>query len=316
MLEALKFVQGAVARKDYVAALTHFDIRDGRIKGYNGSLALCSPIDLSLNVKPKATQLVKAIQTCQTTTQINLTPTGRLSIKSGKFRAHVDCIEEDFPDVEPEGEMVDLDGHLLEAIKILNPFIAEDASRPWARGILLNGQSAFATNNVALIEYWLGYTFPYIINLPKPAVQELIRIGKEPERVQVAGGSITFHYEGGRWLRTQTYSTDWPDIGAILGRESNPSPLTPDFFEALEALAPFTNELEQVFFLEGALATEKDAGTGARVDIQGLPNGPAFNIKQLQLLDKVATKIDFTQYPKPCIFYGDKLRGAVVGMRV
>ena len=127
MLDTLKFVRGAVAAKDFVPALTHFQIANGFIKGYNGSIGLCSPIELDLDVKPRAAQFIKAIQTCKSTVQLSLTTNGRLSIKSGAFKAFINCIEEDFPDIKPSGEVVQLDGKLLRAIKVLNKFIAEDA---------------------------------------------------------------------------------------------------------------------------------------------------------------------------------------------
>ena len=44
MLKALKFVQGAVSKKDLVPALTHFRIENGTVRSYNGMLALCTPI--------------------------------------------------------------------------------------------------------------------------------------------------------------------------------------------------------------------------------------------------------------------------------
>lgn len=315
MLDALKFVQGAVAKKDFIPALTHFHISGGFIKGYNGSLALCSPIDLDLEVTPKAAQFIKAIATCKDTVQLNMTPAGRLSIKSGSFRAFVDCIDEAYPDVQPEGEVLELDGALLEALKKLNPFIAEDASRQWARGILFRGSSAFATNNVTLVEYWLGYNFPVEVNIPKPAVQELLRIGEEPTKVQVCENSVTFHYASGRWLRTQTYSTQWPDVAKILDRDSTQRPFPEGFFEALADLLPFADNLERVYFLNTRMATTPVEGLGASVDLVGLPEQGIYNIRQLQLLEAVAETIDLSQYPAPCLFYGDRVRGAIVGMR-
>lgn len=315
MLDALKFVQGAVAKKDFVQALTHFHISGGFIKGYNGSLALCSPIDLDLEATPKADPFIKAIATCKDTVQLNMTPAGRLSIKSGSFRAFVDCIDEAYPDIQPEGEVLELDGTLLEALKKLNPFIAEDASRQWARGILFRGRSAFATNNVTLVEYWLGYNFPVEVNIPKPAVQELIRIGEEPTKVQVCENSVTFHYASGRWLRTQTYSTQWPDVAKILDRDSTQQPFPEGFFEALADLLPFADDLERVYFLNTRMATTPVEGLGASVDLVGLPEQGIYNIRQLQLLEAVAETIDLSQYPAPCLFYGDRVRGAIVGMR-
>ncbi len=42
MLDTLKFIQGAVARKDHVPALVHFRIAGGRIRGFNGTLSLAA----------------------------------------------------------------------------------------------------------------------------------------------------------------------------------------------------------------------------------------------------------------------------------
>lgn len=315
MLDALKFVQGAVAKKDFVQALTHFHISGGFIKGYNGSLALCSPIDLDLEVTPKAVQFIKAIATCKDTVQLNVTPAGRLAIKSGSFKAFVDCIDGPYPDIQPEGEVLELDGTLLKALKVLNPFIADDASRQWARGILFRGPSAYATNNVTLVEYWLGYNFPVEVNIPEPAVRELLRIGEEPTKVQVCENSATFHYASGRWLRTQTYSTQWPDMGKILNRDSTQQPFPEGFFEALVDLLPFADDLDRVYFLGTRIATALADGLGASVDLAGLPEQGVYNIKQLQLLEDIAETIDLSQYPAPCLFYGDRVRGAIVGMR-
>lgn len=103
MIEALKFVRGAVAKKDFVPALTHFRIENGSIKGYNGTIGLCSPIALDLDASPKALPFIKAIETCRDTVSMHLTGAGRLAVKSGKFRAYVECTPEPFPDVTPTG---------------------------------------------------------------------------------------------------------------------------------------------------------------------------------------------------------------------
>jgi hypothetical protein len=36
----------------------------------------------------------------------------------------------------------------------------------------------------------------------------------------------------------------------------------------------------------------------------------------LKLLEGVATHADFTRYPNPTLFFGDRLRGAIIGMRM
>lgn len=316
MLSSLKFVQGAVAKKDFVPALNHFRIEGGRVKGYNGMIALCGPIDLDLAITPLAQPFIKAIQACQDTISLHMTPAGRLSIKSGKFKAFVDCIEEPYPGVEPEGHEVKLDGKFLDAVKLLAPFIAEDASRPWARGILFRGASAYATNNVVIVEHWLGYNFPVAINVPRQAVVELLRIGEEPERLQVTENNVTFHFPGGRWLRTQTYSLEWPEIARVLDVEANAIPFPENLFSAVETLLPFVDEVPKIHFAaNGSIATSIHEGQGATVELPPFGATGVFNIHQFLLLAGVATRMDLTRYPAPCIFYGDRIRGALVGMR-
>lgn len=315
MLDALRFVQGAVAKKDFVPTLQHFHIQGGTIRGYNGMMGLCCPIDLNLDVCPKALPFIKAIQTCRDTIAIHVTTTGRLAIKSGSFKAFVDCITEPFPEMQPEGQIVPLNGELLGVMKLLSRFIAEDASRPWARGILLRNQSAFATNNVCLIEYWLGYDFPARINIPKAAVTELLRINEEPTHLQVSDNNVTFHFGGDRWLRTQTYPTDWPDLGKIFDMPATLVPVPEGLWQGLEDLAPFADELERVFIKDRAIATSRADGGGAEVDLAGVNVPACFSIKQLRLLEGVALSIDLSSYPAPCAFRGERIRGAIVGMR-
>lgn len=316
MLDVLKFVQGAVAKKDFVQALTHFEIKDGAIKGYNGSISLYSPIDLDIEATPKAVPFIKAIQTCKDeTTQLAKTPTGRLSIKSGAFRAYIECTGDPFPDVGPEGTEMPLKGSFLDAIKVLVPFIAEDASRPWARGILFRGKSAYATNNVLLLQHWLDLEFPVEVNIPRMAILELIRIGEPPVAMRVADTSVTFMYGSGRWLRTQVHSTQWPDVDQILERPSNLAVPPAGFFEAAEDLKPFVNDLSQLFFIGDELATSLEDGVGARVQLgESLPKG-IYNVEQLLKLKDLAKYIDFSQYPQATLFQGDNVRGAIIGMR-
>jgi DNA polymerase III sliding clamp (beta) subunit (PCNA family) len=316
MLSKLKFVQGAVSKKDFLPALTHFRIQDGTVRSFNGTLALCSPIPLDIDCVPKAESLVRAIQHCDETVTLSLTPTGKLSVRSGAFKALIDCVQEDTPHVVPEGERFDFDGEaLLTAIKTVAPFIGDDASRPWSNGVLLLGQSAFATNNITLVEYWVGSAFPICCNVPRAAIKEMLRIGEPPIWAQATDNSITFHYSGERWIRSQLFETQWPDLSKVLGAESNLAPIDERLFAALVKLKPFADKLGRVFLKDGVVSTHEQHTEGASFDIPDLQVEGIYQIEMLALLQGVAQQIDFGAYPKPCMFQGERLRGAIVGMR-
>ena len=316
MLDAIRFTQGAVAKKDFVAALTHFKIQGGRITGTNGSLTLSSPIDVDIDVMPKAVDFIKAVQTCKDTITLHMTPAAKLAVKSGAFKANIDCVTEGFPDSVPEGVLITPRGDLLVSLRKIFPFIAEDASRQWARGILLRGQSAFATNNVVLAEVWLGHEVPCEVNIPKTAVAEFLRIGEEPTQLQVSDNSLTFHYAGGRWLKTQLYSTEWPDLSKVLDLPANPTPPPAGLWEALDSIKPFVNKTGAAYLLDGRVQTERVDEVGASAEVVGMSCDAVYHIDQLLRLRDLVTHIDLTTYPAPSIFYGEGVRGAIIGMRL
>lgn len=317
MKEALQFVKGAIGRKDFVPELTHFNISDGRIVGYNGDMAISAPIGVDIRAKPHAQTFIKAVNSAKEEVALSLTKSGRLSLKSGKFRALIDCLQGDESRfIIPEGEVIDLGENFIDCLKALSPFIGIDASRPWATGIMLRSGSALATNNICLVEYWHGNTLPFPINIPKPAIAELIRIGESPAKVQVTQNSISFHFSGNRWLRTQLLVAGWPDqVGSILDCEGSPQVVPEGLWEALETLKPFTDDSSRVFFTAMGIATSFEPEVATTVDVAGIHAGPCFHHSMISLLDGTATEIDFTTYPKPCKFYGDKMRGVIVGLR-
>lgn len=319
MLSALKFCAGSVAKKDFVAALTHFRIENGTVRGFNGTLALCSPLPFDIACKPKADMLIKAIANCEDTVQLSLTKAGRLTVKSGVFKAHIDCVEGNTPHVEPEGEIVNFDGNaLLAGIKIVAPFIGEDASRVWAQGILFKDKSLFATNNIILVQYYTGVNFPVDVNLPRAAIKEMLRINEAPLFAQVATNSITFHYSGDRWLRTQLYSTEWPDLSRILDGESVQAPFDTRLFKGLDVIKPFVDKLGSVWFDgSGNISTHLDESEGASYHVPDLQWEGRYNNEMLKLLDGAVETIDWSLYPGACMFRGhkNKLRGAIIGMK-
>ena len=316
MLNELKFVQGAISAKDFIPALTHVRIENGTVRSFNGLLALCTPIQLDIDCTPKAHPLIKAIGNCDETVTLTMTPGGKLSVKSGSFKALIECIQEETPHVHPEGEIVNFSGEqLIAAFKAMYDFIGDDASRPWSNGILLKGQSAFATNNVTLVEYWIGDAFPHECNIPRACIKEMLRIGEPPIYAQLSDNNITFHYTGDRWIRSQLFSTEWPDLSKVLDAESNPFPINEELFGALDKLKSFVDKQGRIYFTEGAISTSTDENEGASFALDNHASEGIYNIEMLYLLKGVAKSIDWAAYPRPCIFMGERLRGAIVGMR-
>ncbi|PWI52046.1 hypothetical protein, partial [Sulfoacidibacillus thermotolerans] len=111
LLDALKFVQGSVAKKELQEGLTHFRIVNGTVRGFNGTISLCSPVPLNIDCTPKAEPMLKAIAACDEAVQMTMLANGKLSIKSGGFKVSVDTLQKPTAHVEPDGTIPDITGH-------------------------------------------------------------------------------------------------------------------------------------------------------------------------------------------------------------
>ena len=312
LLQALKFVSGAVATTDYVPALQHVSIAGGRIRAFNGHVALSCPCPLDLQCAPRADLFGKAIAACTDVAQLSLEADGRLCVHSGAFRAFVPCAVDTFPNVQPEGDWLPIafGQKLLEAIATLEPFVSRATDKPWANGILLAATSAFATNNTTLIEYWVGEKLPQVC-IPLAAVKELLRVKMLPEKIQASDRAITFHFPGNAWMRAALAPTSWPaSLSILLSRQSSGKEwceTNAAFFQALEQIKTVSNENLLVF------SKDKLSVTMAEVNLPGIPEGPRFSLQQLLALKDVAIAIDFGAYPEPCGFCGQHTRGVIMG---
>ncbi len=320
MLEALKFVQRGVARRDLVPGLTHFRIKDKRVTGFNGAYALSAPVDIGFNVAPAAGVFIKALDACEDVITLQMDG-ANLLVRSGNFRTVVPCIDLDtVPETLPEGEVIPTHESILAALGALKPFVGIDASRQWACGVLLANESAFATNNVIVVEYWLGSKFPRIVNVPSAIVEEVIKVNEELTHLQIAENTITFHYKDGRWIKSQLLDLSWPNVIAVLDQAwqgANLQPVPPGLMEACLKLARFGDKDGAHCHFRGKdIATHKDGAIagGALVELPGVSDKGCYHTTYLNKVLEIADRIDFSRYPGAIAFGAGRLRGAMVGV--
>lgn len=328
LLDALKFVQGSVAKKELQEGLTHFRIVDGTVRGFNGTISLCSPVPLNIDCTPKAEPMLKAIAACDEAVQMTMLANGKLSIKSGGFKVSVDTLQKPTAHVEPEGTIHEIDGQLfLNGLSRVTPFISNDASRPWSCGVLVKQGSMYATNNASIIQYWFGAVFPVDCVVPRMAIKELLRIKKPPVRIQCTDTSMTFHYEDGCWLRTQLLELKWPNIDKIIERTEKGSDvytLDTELFNCLEKIKPFCERDGRIYMENGVVRTHYNELDGASAMFRESKSIGVYNIDLIMQLKGLATDWDASRFNEkderglstPIIFYGENLRGVIVGFRL
>jgi DNA polymerase III sliding clamp (beta) subunit (PCNA family) len=318
MKAAINFVRGAVSKKDIVPALTHLHVYDGRVQAGNGRVCIDAPCPalagkwFTVPLDP----FLRAIDACDGEPSIDVQD-ARILVKSKKFKAHLPRLEDDLYPVQKSLPTVTFEGNLLTTFKIVSQFIATDATRPWACGMLLKAGRAFATNNVSLIAIDT-VVLPELCNVPLFTVEELCRINQNPIGVGVAENNICFIYENSAWMNSTLFATDWPDFSSFLPANTGLQPIPEGLQYDIEKMSAFHIDPKHMKIILGATGVKTpDGDKGAAVEGYEF-NDCAFKADQLITVMKAATHIDFTTYPKAVPFYNSEtgLVGVIMGCTI
>lgn len=321
MLDALKFVKGALSGKNLDPQVTHFKIKDQRITGFNGRVALSAPIDIEFDAAPEGVTFIKAIEQCKDATSLTLTPAGRIKVHSGTFKAFVRCHDGIFYEMGPAGIAIENPGKFLEALETIYPFMGEDASRPWSHGVMIEGPFVYATNNIVLIKVYTGGNYPRL-PIPSDTVRELIRIGMEPTHLQTDGNTVTFLYEDGRWITSILLADEgWPPQEVQERLFATPCTLidVPEgLFENISRLQPFLPEHNTFVKLteDGIKTTNYDGGEGGAMIDFPLPGANiTFTYKYIMQVGTVAKQFDPVDRGTPSVFIGEMCMGVIMPVK-
>lgn len=314
MKNTLRFVRGSISTKDFVPVLQCFHFYNGRVQGQNGRIAIDSPFpDLGEFTVP-AERFLKAVDACDGAPVVTLTASGNLAVKKGTFRALLPLGEHTaFPLAVKSGTPLPIGGNLLPVLRKLRPFISDDASRPWSNGVLFRDGYAYATNNVVLIRAPVAWDATDVI-LPVYAVDELLRIGQEPDALLLDERALTACL-GDAWLRAQLLTGVWPDIAGRMAVLEHGVQVPTGIRATIEKVVPFCPDpkMPEIVFSNDGISTAQGEHS-ATVTGMVLPDG-RYRAEVLLDVLRVATHVNFVAYPAPIAFAGDGVEGIFVGLR-
>lgn len=317
LLTALEFVS-CVSEKLGAPYETHVGLRNKWAIAFNGVVAAGAPIPDDIYCYAHTITLVEALSKCAEGYSLTQLDQSRLSIKSGRFKAIVPCLDPVLIQIaEPDPQIVGITNKFKEAVDAVGVLASENAQHVLTASVLMNGESVISTNRVMLLEYWHGLDLPPNIPLPKEFVKALTRQKKNLTGFGFSRSSATFYFEDGCWLRTQLYADEWPDVSRILNREANLWSIDPAFFQALDAVASFSDD-GNVYSRLNLLCSHADEGVGATFECIGIPAGFVYPIKQLKIMQPYVTKIDYMANgvadSSYCLYFvGDAMRGVISG---
>lgn len=314
-LDALRFV-GAILKDVGAAYETHIVLNNKTATAFNGVLASGALIQEDIHACPNYKLFTEALSKCGQNLSITQLDNNRISIKSDKFKALVPCLEQStFAPIIPDMGTFSIDDTFKIGLDAVGMLATEGAQSVVAASILMNGQTLIATNRVVMFEFWHGKELPDKVVLPKALITPLTKNTKKLSTFGYSPNSATFYYEDDSWIRTQLFAEQWPDVRRILDGTTNPFPLPADFWQGLEAVAPFSTD-GTVHFENNRIQSHANPDTGASFEVSGLPRGPIHSIKQLMLIKPHATSVDFfapTSSGTMLKFFGERIRGAIAG---
>lgn len=316
LLTALEFVS-VVSEKLGAPHETHVGLKNKWAVAFNGIVAAGAPIDEDVYCFPHNLLLIEALSKCEEAFSLTQLDNGKLSIKSGKFKAMVPCLDPLLmQEAIPDPMIVGIDNRFRDAVNAVGVLASENAQHVLTASVLMNGQSVISTNRVMIMEHWHSLDLPPNVPLPKEFVKALVSVKKNLTGFGFSNSSATFYFEDGYWLRTQLYAEAWPDVSRILELKGNLWSIDPNFFKALSAVAPFSED-GQVYSDTNLLMSHPE-NTGASYEVTGLPKGFVYPIKQLLMLKPFTKTIDymangFHNSSYCLVAYGDNSRAIISG---
>lgn len=309
-LQFLKLGQKDTGIADYQ---THVNMFNGYAVTFDGIIAAGIKLDEEINAVCETNRLIAALKQCGEAYSITHTEGGKLSIKSGKFRALVPTLDPAaMPTIEPDAPVAVIDDRLKTALEALNWIVEEQGDRVHLASFLLQSGSLLATNGRVAAEYWHGIDLPPGLVIPKPFAAAIIRAGKTLAKFGFSPRTITVWFEDESFIRTQLFEDQWPDIYRILNVPSQPVEVPKGFFDAIRVVKPFSVD-GLVYCNKGEIASHPFEGEGATFELAGVPEGPAYIIDNVLGIEPLCETIDFSGATH--MFFGNNVRGAIVGER-
>lgn len=307
-LEALHFLS-LVTKDQGSPSETHITLANHQATVFNGIIAAGTPIDEELFACPHNTSLINALSKCGQNYSITQFDQNRLQIKSDKFKAFIPCLDiKLLQNTIPDAPITPINDDFKIAIESVGILANENAQNVVAASILMNGQSAIASDRTIMFEYWHGINLPIIV-LPKSIVAPLTKTTKKLHSFGMSNNSCTFHFEDGSYIKTQLFAEQWPNVSRILDIEAKPFPFPADFWTALDAVTPFSSD-GILYSRDGTLCSGAAEGNGATFECAGLPGGLTLSAKHMKLLQPWATTIDWF-HANGIAAFGSKMRGIV-----
>lgn len=280
----------------------------------NGKIMLATKIAEDLQACPHTFQFINALSNCNVGMLISQLSKYELEVNSEDFRGIVPCVDaSELKLIAPNAFICGLSSSIKTAISLLNPILNESATLDCYSHLLLQNQTAVASNGTIIVEVYHGEYLDnnaYVVN--KQTTSVLSKTDKLLSGYGYSEVSITFFFEDKSILTCVLPDEKYPEYESIFKNDCQIRPVPENFFKAVKIINEFSND-GFVYFNNGSITNAADIGKESSYKIQGLPDGMSFNVKSLLLIETYVTSFEFDVEANKLYFFGEGLRGVILG---
>lgn len=318
MREIIKWLKDAITTKKIVIEMSYYRASDGQLKATDGRITAGHPCDPNYKFLVPGTEFERVVAKLPGDIRVEHGD-GNITLRSGRTWGTLECRDVndwDYPIVDEE-EWMPIPQGLIKALRMLLPFVSDNATHNWALGITLENGWAFATNNIALAGVPVPQIGSAIAIVPLWAVEFII--DREEGLVNWAWTEdyVAFQWENGCWMRS-TLINDFfpPQVSQMVKKAAAENPDTfmdEDFKEAFFQICGIAEG--PITITENKISAKfQKAEMGAEVlipELEGMET--IWAAKYLDAVVRVAEWWDPKRWPNPTPFSGDGICGYIVG---
>ena len=329
---AVSRIKQALSRRDYDASLTHFHFKNKSVYASNGAMTASCPVDQEGEHVVPAQGLEKAFSIFGTSAEY-LWEEKTLTVKQGRKKMTIQLLEPQTVHLlEPVPPILHtaLSKDFTAGLRLVRPFLSEDATRPWAltAWLRLASDGRFvltATNNITVVNVDAGDCFPTgtDVQIPNFAIDFILAREQNLKWMGIDANKVSFYFDDDSILTTSLFQAKMPDLVSNLidskVLEADAFEVTSEWksaYESVVAISPDEIFLGPTSMRSGRLQVEMVAEVPTPAPRDQAKLESVFCPKFLTPVLDVATHIDFAAYPQACIFKGPRVFGLTVGKSV
>lgn len=316
-LKAYVKVKSAVAPNDDTY-LSHICVRDGMMFATDSRMTAAAEVEFDGTFLAPAQEFYKAMTILgETDSKLTIKDQDSIVISKSRRRVTISTLDpEDFQYNLPDGDVIMIPDGFVEALKKVAPFMSDDRTKAWANSVRVKGNNVYATNNITLASStFSNWDRDVDITLPDWVVKYIISRDVKLLAMSYKENSVSFNWEDNSWVRSLRLTEEMPDVVlALMDKIGDVEfAITPEWKDAFTTVAMMSDDIVRI------CDDRIKAGKGKAL-IECEVSSPVaeetlWHPRYMELVVNACTHFDPGDWPKPCSWKGENIKGLIVGRR-